>query len=71
MNDKLDLEDIVDLRRHKSNNRLYQNESASYSNWVFVEDMRTLMLHERKKNDSETISLDSTYIDGRLHSEII
>ena len=36
MNDKLDNEDIVDLRRHKSNNRLYQNESASYSNWVFA-----------------------------------
>ena len=70
MNDKLDLEDIVDLRRHKNNNRLYQNESASYSNWVFARGYENFNAPMKdRKNDSETISLDSTYIDGRYISK--
>ena len=65
-NYKLDNDDIVDLRKHKSNN-FDQNGLVSYSDWVFARGYENFNSPiETKQTALETISVDSSMSDGKF-----
>ena len=65
-NYKLDNDDIVDLRKHKSNN-FDQIGLVSYSDWVFARGYENFNSPiETKQTALETISVDSSMSDGKF-----
>ena len=68
INDELEIEDIVDLRRHKNNKSLVQDESiGSYSNWIFARGYEVFNTPVEENNDElDMVSLDTTKIDGQF-----
>ncbi len=67
INNKLDNEDIVDLRRHKNKNSMERSELISYSDWVFAKGYENFNAPIEAKNEElEKTSFDSTMIDGRF-----
>jgi len=65
LNLESDTEDIADLRRHKSNTDSFQEESGSYSDWVFAKGYENFNFKvDDNRNELEIVTLDSAKIDG-------
>ena len=70
LSQKLDKEEIIDLRRHKSNLELAGEDYGSYSNWVFAKGYENFNEPIENESDDETnLPLDSIKSNGSYISK--